>query len=155
MELEPATTEFHPVADERPRMLPPPPAQLVAIADVTLLAVAGIEKELDSFYVGIFGLTRDREAEQAGPGNTDAAGLLVYRTENVRLRFHIVELPPRRFDFRPLGVIVPSLSDLAQRLTEARIAFIRQRGLWAGMESLLINDPTGNLIEVTGLGCLI
>jgi hypothetical protein len=153
MDLEPATTEFNPVADQRPRIPPPLPAQLVAIADVTLQSVAGIEKELDGFYAGLLGLARDREAEASDPAQSQP--VIVYRAENFRLRIEILERPPQRLDFRALGILVPSLAELAQRLTDGKIEFIRQRGLWPGMESLILTDPAGNPVEVTTPGWTI
>jgi hypothetical protein len=140
MELEPATILFQPVADERPRLAPPPPAQLVAIADVRLAAVAGQERELDAFYAGLLQLQRD-------PGQETPGHCLVYRAKNASLRLEIHERPPRREDFRPLGVMVPSLANLAGGLTERNIEFVRQRGIFAGIETLLFNDPAGNPVE--------
>jgi len=148
MELEPSTTEFQPIYDPRPKLLPPPPVQLVSIADVNLRAVVGVEKELDAFYIGL--LRMEREPALEAPGH-----LIVYRTENFRLRMEIVERPGPREDFRPLGVTVPSLADISKRLTDDGIEFVRQRGLWAGMDSLLLNDPAGNPVELIATGTTI
>lgn len=143
MELEPATTPFENVEDRRPRLLPPPPVQLVAIADINLMAAAGLEKELDQFYVGLLGFERE-EAQESTHHPT-----ILYRAANFRLNLNVVERAPVRPDYRPAGVIVPSLDDLARRLTEAQVVFLRQRGLMPGTESLLVNDPAGNLLEIT------
>jgi hypothetical protein len=143
MELEPSTTPFSPPEDSRPRMPPPLPVQLVAIADVTLPAVAGLETEFDAFYIGLLRLERQFDASHDGR-------LLVYRAENFNLRLVIHEVPPPREDYRPLGMVVPSLTELAQRLDEAQVPFLRQRGLFAGCEYLVLVDPAGNFIEVAG-----
>jgi len=142
MELEPATTPFEPPDDPRPRLIPPPPVQLVAIADVTLPAVAGLEKRLDEFYAGLLRMDRDDEETQRGL-------TLVYRAENVRLRLAIHEVPPPRQDYRPLGVVIPSLSELELRLIEAKLEYVRRRGIFAGSDCIVMSDPAGNLVEIT------
>lgn len=147
MELEPAGEEFQPVDDRRPKLLPPPPVQLVAIADLSLLANAGLEKELDRFYVDLLRLERD-EAEQGVPE-------LIYRAANFRLRLTVVERRPPREDFSLTGFVVPSLAELMQRLDESKIVYVRQRSIWAGTDSIILLDPAGNSIEVTETGTLI
>jgi hypothetical protein len=142
MELEPASTEFSRVEDPRPRLWPPLPVTLVAIADVTLPATAGSEKALDEFYIRLLGF--EREENPAASGR-----LLIYRSENFRLNIAIHERPVQREDFRPLGVIVPSLAELVRKANEATVLFTRQRGLFAGNESLIFTDPAGNLVEVS------
>jgi hypothetical protein len=195
MELEPVTTPFVRPEDCRPRIIPPPPVQLVAIADVMLPGVAGLEREFDAFYVGLLRLERQCESSPSPgtPGEGGGGGLisrngasaptltlprstrggddkdvgsakarmrsdgnvLVYKAENFSLRLVIHEVPPPRLDFRPLGMVVPSLDELAQRLGEAQVAYVRQRGLFAGCEYLILSDPAGNLIEVAGSRRLI
>lgn len=142
MELEPSTTEFQPTDDPRPRLLPPPPVQLVAITDVTLPALAGLETQLNAFYTGFLRLERE-ETDQA------REHLLIYRAENLRLRLVNHEVPPPRLDYRPLGMVVPSLAELELRLVEAKYEFARRRGLFAGSECLVLIDPCGNYIEVS------
>jgi hypothetical protein len=142
MELEPASTEFSPVDDSRPRLWPPLPVMLVAVADVTLTAAAGLEKELDEFYVRLLGFEREENPAEIGR-------LLIYRAENFRLRVVIQERAAPREDFRALAVVVPSLAELAGRATEAGVEFTRQRGLFAGSESLIFSDPAGGFVEVT------
>jgi hypothetical protein len=144
IEVDPATTSFEHVEDKRPRVPEPPPVRLVAVEDCNLLAVAGIETDLDAFYVGLLGF--EREA---------ADGLIVYRAENFRLRFAIVECPESREDYRPLGIATPSLAELAQRFTDAEIEFVRQRGLTPGVEFLLLSDPAGNPLEISEFGIAI
>jgi hypothetical protein len=48
-----------------------------------------------------------------------------------------------------MGILVPSLPALVQRLDEAKIEFVRQRGLEVGSESILLCDPIGNLLEIS------
>ncbi|HUB26511.1 MAG TPA: hypothetical protein VL992_13880 [Tepidisphaeraceae bacterium] len=142
MELEPSSTVFDPVPDSRPRVLPPPPVQLVAIADVSLPAVAGLESDLDAFYAGL--LKFEREHPPAGPGHQ-----IVYRAENARLRLSVHETPPTRPDFRPALVVVPRLSELVQRLNDAEKMYVRQPGLAPGAECVVLQDPAGNWVHVS------
>lgn len=146
VELEESNTEFAPVADGRPKLVPPPPVTLVAIADVALNAAAGMEKSLDAFYVGLLRMERE---EAAGEGR------IVYRTANVRLCLAVHECPPPREDFRPLEMMVPSLAEMIDRLNEAKVDFVRQRSLWAGSDWLILTDPAGNLVHVAATGTAI
>jgi hypothetical protein len=141
VELKAGGSPFQFADDSRPRLAPPPPVQLVAVADVTLPAVAGLETQADAFYGGLLRLERDLG------GGLDGLWL-VYRAENFNLRLAIHEVRPPSVDYRPLGLVVPSLADLAARLAEAQIPYIRQRGLFAGTESLMLTDPSGNHVEV-------
>jgi len=134
LELE-AAVEFAPVADVRPRIDPPPPVNLLAVADCRLPSIAGLEAAMDAFYVGILRFARD-----------DADGL-VYRAENFRVWFVIVEKPPEHADYRPLRVVVPSLAELIQQLIDVGVEFTDQRGLTPGGETILLHDPSGNLVE--------
>jgi hypothetical protein len=138
MELEPASNPFQPPVDQRPKIVEPPPVRLVTVADARLTAVAGLEAELDLFYVGLLKFERDLTE----PG-------IVYRAENWRIQFDLIEQPRPREEYRNLGVIVPSLADLAGRFDDAEIPYVRQRGLIAGQESLLLADPGGNLLEIS------
>jgi catechol-2,3-dioxygenase len=140
LELENSSTSLAPQEDKRPRIEQPLPVRLVAVEDCVLPAVAGLERDLDSFYVSLLGFARDAEA-----GDEE----IVYRADNFRLRFFVLECKPPRDGYRPLGILVPSLPALVQRLDDARIAFVRQRGLELGSESLLLSDPTGNLVEIS------
>jgi hypothetical protein len=142
MELEPAITPFAPTDDPRPRLYPPPPVQLVAIADVTLAAIAGLERQLDAFYAGLLRLERDDDETHDGQ-------TLVYRAENVRLRLMIHEVPPPRLDLRPLCVAIPSLAELETRLLEEKREYVRRRGLFAGSDCVALSDPAGNLVEIS------
>jgi catechol 2,3-dioxygenase-like lactoylglutathione lyase family enzyme len=110
---------------------------LVTVEDARLPAVAGLETRLDAFYVGLLQFERDLK--------TDG---LVYKAENFRLRFDVVEVAIPRDDMRMLGVIVKSLADMMRRLGDAEIAYSRERGLNAGEERLLLLDPAGNWIRI-------
>jgi hypothetical protein len=138
MKLENASTRFEPVEDKRPKMVEPPPVRLVAVEDCLLLAAAGLERELDSFYVGLLGFER-----------VEGVDGIVYRAENFYLRIGIVERVLDRENLRPLGIAVPSLTELRRRLLESEMEFVWQRGLTPGMESLLLSDPAGNPLEIT------
>ena len=128
--------------DPRPKVSPPPPVQLVAVADVTLPALTGMEKQLDDFYVGILHFARQTEPAE------DREPTFSYRAENACLRLVCVERPPLRDDFKFVGIVVPSIAELVERLNDAGIEFIRQRGLTPGSESLVLSDPAGNLLAI-------
>src|SRR3954454_9604123 len=57
--LDPAGGESLPELDRRRRMPEPLPVRLVAVADVRLPATAGLERELDAFYVDLLGFERE------------------------------------------------------------------------------------------------
>jgi hypothetical protein len=138
IELENSPDGFEPIEDKRPKIEEPPPVRLVAVEDCSLSAAAGLERDLDAFYVGLLGFEREEDG-----------GGIVYRAENFRLRIAVIERPQPREDYHPLGIVVPSLFDLMQRLADAEIEFVRQRGLMPGVESLLLSDPAGNPLEIT------
>jgi hypothetical protein len=152
MELEPASTEFELTEDGRVKLPPTLPVQLVAIADVKLAAAAGLEKQLDAFYVGLLKMERETVSKEGEGGLAGQREAIYYRTNNVRLVIAIQERAPSHEDYRPLGIVIPSLSDLIQRLDEAKRSFVRQRSLWAGADSLLLIDPAGNQVEVSETG---
>jgi hypothetical protein len=137
MELEPSQTEFNPQPDRRPKMEEPPPVMLVTVADAELTTLAGLERELDAFYVGI--LRFEREPSETG---------IVYRAENFRLRLRLIERPEPREDYRALGIVIPSLPEMMVRLHDAEIEFVRTRGLNVGEEWLDVLDPAGNRLEL-------
>jgi hypothetical protein len=127
-----------PVADSRPRMDESPPVRLIAVDDVRLLSPPGIEKNLHLFYMEVLDFDRDLSADG-----------IVYRAENFRLRFTIVnQMPVERDGIRPIGIEVLSLADAERKLFDHQIEFIRQRGLLPGLISLLVQDPAGNWLEL-------
>ena len=124
--------------DRRPRMPEPLPVRLVTVDDAHLLAGARSEPDLDAFYVGILGFERE-------PGEAT----LAYRAENFRLIFKMMEPPVIHDGMRPLGIDVLSLFEAEQKLIDAEIDYVRQKALMPGLESLLLQDPAGNWIELT------
>src|ERR1043165_9538777 len=137
MELEPGNPDFEPVIDRRLRMDEPLPVKLVTVEDARLEAPAGLEKELDAFYVWMLEFEKE-----------PAEGELVYRAENFRLRVLIIERPAKREDLRALGVEVKSLTAAEHKLIDREMEYERQKGTTPGHESLLVNDPAGNPIEL-------
>jgi hypothetical protein len=73
---------------------------------------------------------------------------IIYRADNFRVRFFVLERRTTREGYRPLGILVTSLPALVQRLNDAKIDFVRQRGLELGSDSLLLYDPAGNPVEI-------
>lgn len=138
MELSPVDKPFVPATDRRPRMPEPPPVRLLTVDDAHLPAPAGIEVDLDGFYMGLFGFERDVASE-----------FPVYRAENFRVVFDVLEPPIARDDFRPLRIEVPSLPAAEQKLIDAEIEYTRQRALLPGTESLALLDPGGNWVEIS------
>ncbi len=74
-----------------------------------LWAPAGLERQLDEFYVGLLKFEREEI-----PG--DDASELVYRAENFRVRIQVLERPVPREDFRPLTLVVDSVNDLGSAI---------------------------------------
>lgn len=72
----------------------------------------------------------------------------VYRAENFRVHFDLVEGLVERESVRPLGIEVLSLAAAEAKLAAADIEYARQRGVSPGQESLLLTDPAGNWIEL-------
>ncbi len=138
MELEESSTPFGPVEDKRPMILPPPPVALVSVTDCVLRAAVGLEGELEKFYIGLLGFERDRDAVD-----------LVFRAENFRLRIDLAPRSGPREDFRPLGIVVPSLRALMLRLDELEMVYVYERGLMPGSQALQIFDPARNMLEIT------
>jgi hypothetical protein len=138
MELEPSPRSFIPTVDRRPRVPEPLPVRLVTVADARLPAAAGMERQMDAFYVDVLGFERHDDAES-----------ISYRADNFSLHLDTVEPPLTRQDMRPLGIEVPSLADVEAKLTEAELEYSRQRGLLPGEEMIVLLDPAGNWLEIT------
>jgi hypothetical protein len=136
IELE-APSGIEPAPDRRLRMDEPLPVRLVAIDDVTLPVIAGLEVDLDRFYVALLEFARDPDARQ-----------LIYHADNFAIRFVVQELLPQRGEYRPLQIEVQSLIVAEQKLLEAKIEHVRQRTLTPGQESLVLLDPAGNWVEL-------
>jgi hypothetical protein len=137
MELEPSANVTLPRADRRPLIPEPIPVRLVTVDDAELVALAGLEHELDDFYIGLLKFQRDPLDE------------LAYQAENFRIKFAISETLPERDNLRPLLIEVSRLSEIEHQLVEAEIDYTRQRGLMPGETRLLVQDPAGNWIELT------
>lgn len=137
MELETPEFEFVPQKDERARMTEPLPVRLVAVADVRLPAPVGAEQAIDAFYSGLWQFERL-------PGEPG----LVYRAENFRVHFELMEGLIERDTLRPLIVEVRSLADAERKLIEMEMEYQRQKGLTPGTHSLLLLDPAGNWVEL-------
>lgn len=138
MDLEEPTIPFDRAPDDkRPKMPEPPPVRLVAVEDVTLETTAADAQKLDEFYVGLLRFERDEKA----------AGI-VYKAENARLMFEVMESPSTRDDMRAIGIEVPSLADLELLLVEREIPFNKERYLSPGHMTFLLRDPAGNWVRI-------
>lgn len=142
MELEDPTAKVKtPNDDKRPHMPEPPPVRLLAIADMRLPVVAGLEKELDRFYVGLLKFERD----------ADDADHIAYRAERWRVVFSVVERPPARVDYRPVMVQIPHFDWFVDMLKSSSIEFEWQKGVAPGVEAVLLKDPAGSWVSVSAL----
>lgn len=139
MELQEPITPFAPAKDLRPAMPEPPPVRLVAIEDVHAPAAAGLEKQLDAFYVDLLKFIREAPESES----------IVYKGENRRICFEVCEPPIVRQDLRPIGIEVPSLLLLERELIERKIDYQWQKGLAPGQETLLLQDPAGNWLRIS------
>jgi hypothetical protein len=138
MELEESSFNFKPVADQRPRVPEPLPVRLIAVADMRIESAAGLERQLDGFYVTLLGMERI-------PPSGDEIG---YRAENFDLYVDVLEPPVMREDFRPVRIEVKSLPEMQSRLIEAEVEYARRKGLLPGDEALVLQDPAGNWVEI-------
>lgn len=136
MELEEVSGEFVPVQDRRVRLPEPLPVRLIAVEDVRLETAAGLESQLDEFYVDLLAFER-------------VEGELAYRADNFILRFALYETMPQRDSLRPLGIEVISLREAEQKLIERELPYVRQRGITPGRDVLVLLDPAGNWIEIS------
>lgn len=132
--------------DDRPHLPEPPPVALAAVQDVRLPMVAGLERALDEFYVG---LLRFERTAGSGGGVTEGPA---YRGENHSLVFHVTEVPEERKGCRPVGIVTPFFGEVIQALEEQNRDYELVRGLGPGSISLLIQDPAGNWVEISPWG---
>jgi hypothetical protein len=77
---------------------------------VTLPMIAGVEVELDRFYVGMLEFVRDGDL-----------GQVIYHADNFALRFVVQELLPERGEYRPVRIEVQSLLGAEQKLMDAKM----------------------------------
>lgn len=138
MELEESSIVFKPIYDTRPTLPEPPLVNLVAVADLHVPSAAGLEVKLDAFYVGL--LKFEREGADAGH--------IIYKADNFRLCFDVLEPPIDREDIRPIGINVRSLQLLEKQLYKREIEFEKERGLFAGQLWFLLQDPAGNWLQI-------
>jgi len=138
MELEEPQGIFKPITDYRPKLEEPPPVRLLTVEDAWLTSPAGLERDLDEFYVALFRFVRDPDEDG-----------IVYRSETFRLFFAVVETPAERLDYRPLRIEIPLLRDFETALVEREMEYTRHKGLLPGQESITLLDPAGNFIEVS------
>jgi hypothetical protein len=144
VDLEPAPQRYvAPPKDRRPHMPEPPPVRLVAVEDVYVYSGSGLERPLDAFYVELLRFEREAHAR-----DTDEA-LIVYRAENARLIFEVIEPPLQHQDFRPIGIEVPSLAMIEQQIVEREIEYERLKGMVVGQETLVLRDPAGNWVALS------
>ena len=172
MELADDSDPLNLKRDPRPTIPEPPPVRLIAVEDVVLLTPPGREALLDAFYVGLLRMEREDYELPARPptepilGNTAPkmppprarrplpavpVGAMqgpVYRAENRRVSFHVLEPLIARESLRPLGIEVPSLISARLQIEQMEIEYTRQKGLYPGQESLLLMDSGGNWIEI-------
>lgn len=159
--------------DRRPAMPEPPPVRLVSVDDVVLLTPPGRESSLDAFYVTLLRMEREDETVPARSATEPILGDAVpeastsrirrplpsltpggeagpvYRAENHRVCFHVLEPLIERDSLRPLGIEVPSLTSTRLQLEQMEIEYTRQKGLYPGQDSLLVRDPGGNWVEIS------
>lgn len=129
--------------DPRATMPEPPAVSLVSVRDVRLPMVAGLESRMDAFYAGLL------RFERVGPQPGDEGP--VYRAENHDVRFAIVEVPGEREGCRPIGIVTPFFGEIVERLSADKIELEIIRGLVAGADGLLVQDPAGNWLALAPL----
>ena len=146
MELEPSNIDFNLSPDRRLKMPEPLPVRLIAIGDAASHSIAGREPEMDAFYAGMLGFVRASTGDGAA---ANPAAVLVYHADNVDLRFDVCEPLFYREELRPIQIEVLSLAEAEMKIIEREIECTRQRGLAPGQESLVLQDPSGNWVEIT------
>lgn len=127
--------------DTRPTLIEPPPVRLTAVADVSLPTVAGLEAQLDAFYVGLLRFAR------ATTSTTDKTAP-IYLAENRAILFHFVEQFPERDAVRPIGIQSPFYDEIIEQLELDGVDYELARGLVAGTDAILLRDPAGNWVAI-------
>lgn len=136
LESAPAYAELLP--DRRARMEEPPPVRLVAVEDVRVETAAGLEKQLDAFYIDLL-----KFVKEYADGD-----VIVYGAENFRLMIKVIEPPLLRDDLRPLLIEVPTLVEVEHQLIDLKIEYERLRRLSPAHTSLVLMDPARNWVEL-------
>ena len=140
--VPPAATIQASREDDRPKLPEPPPVAMVAVQDVQLPMIAGLEHRLDEFYRDLIGFERVERQADMGEGP-------VYRSANHDLVFHVLEVPDEGRGARPIGIQTSRYQDIVQRLIDMNVDFEVVRGVTAGAEELLMQDPAGNWIALS------
>ena len=136
MDLEPSGIEFTPKRDRRPQIPERLPVRLIALNDVTLVCGPAHEPDLDDFYASMLLFVKE-----LGHG-------IVYRSDNFRLKFEVVDGIIERDTYRPVTIEVQSLADTREKLEAREIEYTSERSLTIGHESLWLTDPAGNYVEI-------
>ncbi len=136
MDLEPTGIDFTPKQDRRPHIPEPLPVRLISLSDVTLLCNSSHESLLDDFYASMLLFVKE-----LGHG-------IVYRADNFRLRFDVVDGIIERDGYRPVTIEVQSLADTREKLDAREIEYTHEKSLTLGHDSLWLTDPAGNYVEI-------
>lgn len=127
--------------DTRPTLVEPPPVRLAAVADVSLPTIAGLEPQLDAFYVDLLRFAR------ANNENTPHKAP-IYLAEKRAIVFHLVEAPPERDAVRPIAIQTPFYDQIIEQLEFDGVEYELVRGLVAGNDAILLRDPAGNWVAI-------
>jgi len=117
----------------------------VAVEDVRVESPAGLEPELDAFYIELLKF----EKEYAD------GDVIVYGAENFRLLVKVIEPPVLRDDMRPLLIEVPNLLEIEHQLIDLKIEYQRLRRLTPAHMSLFLMDPARNWVELVEYRALL
>ncbi len=135
LELEQPSFEFVPQLDDRPKMAQPIPVEIEAVDDLHLPAHRGDARKMHLLYRDILEFV-----PLAGVAH------LAYQADNFAIHFDIGS--SERPGYRAVRVIVRSLADVERHLAEAQFEYERQKGLAPGEETLVLQDPDGNWLEI-------
>ncbi|MCC6240220.1 MAG: hypothetical protein IT448_07990 [Phycisphaerales bacterium] len=142
IELEPSrTVRMNEEVDRRPRIPEPLPVRLIAISDVDLPAAQGQESHLDQFYVELLEFARCQQPNASEP-------IRVYQSDSHCLRLRLQEPVIHRQDYRPAVIQIRSLDEMQRKLVDRQIEHVRQKSVAVGYESLSLQDPAGNWLEL-------
>ena len=137
--VPPATGYRQPPPDRRKHIPEPPPVRLMAIEDLLAHVPEDLQRELDEFYLTMLQFERDPNAH----------GCIIYRAENFRLMLQIQSSSIERLDMRAIGVEVLSLVDAEAKIIERELEYQRIKGLTAGSDQLMLQDPAGNWVSIS------
>lgn len=132
MKLEKPKFKFKARKDRRPKMEEPPPVMLEAVDDVQLPKPVKRD-QLVLLYTGILEFTEIPES-------------FAFKASNFAVHFRSEAKDDR--NYRPVRVVVPSISATEARLIEHEIIYERQKGITPGDEVLVLQDADGNWLEI-------